>query len=59
MTNFIEIPLIGGEDMIYWLRKLHHRDQEEKSILHEDQDTLMGDILNLQYTIGRNRRDEK
>ena len=57
MTTFAEpaleeMPLSGGEDTIYWLRKRHHRD-------HEDQETIMGYIINLQVTVRRGGRDEK
>ena len=64
MTTFIEpvpeeMPLIGGEETVYLLLKWHHRDQEEKIILREVQETLMGDILKLQATVGRGGRDKK
>ena len=54
-----ETPLLGGEDTICWLRERHHRDQEDKHLIHEDQETLMGDILILQAITGRGGRDEK
>ena len=63
MTTFIEpvpeeMPLIGGEETVYLLLKWHHRDQEEKIILREVQETLMGEIMNLQSTIRKGGRDE-
>ena len=45
--------------MCSWLRKLHHCDQEEYILLHEGQETLMGEIMKLQATIGRGGRDEE
>ena len=45
--------------MIAWLRKWNHCDQEDKSMLYEYQETLMGDFLNLQGTILRGGRDVK
>ena len=54
-----DMSLIVGEEMIDWLRIWHHCDEEEKSMLREDQDTLMGEILNLQVVIVRGGRDEE
>ena len=42
--------------MISFLRNFHHCDQEEKSLLREDQETLMEDVLNLQVVIVRGGR---
>ena len=53
-----EMSLIVGEEMIDWLRIWHHCDEEEKSMLREYQDTLIGEILNLQVVIVRGGRDE-
>ena len=53
------MPLIGGEDKIYWLRKWNNFEQEEESILHEYQETFMGDIMKLQAKIVRDDRDEE
>ena len=49
----------GGRDTISWLRTWHHRYQEYKSLLREDQKALMEDVLNLQADIGRVGRDEE
>ena len=51
-----EMSLSGGEDTIAWLRKWNHHDQEDKSMIREYQETLMGDVLNIQATIGRGER---
>ena len=53
-----EMSLSGGEDTIALLRKWNHFDQEEKSMLCEYQETLKGDVLNLQATIGRGGMDK-
>ena len=45
--------------MIDWLRKWNHHDQEEKSLLREDQANLTGDVLKLQAKIGRGERYEE
>ena len=43
--------------MIPWLRICQHRDQEEKSLSHKDQETLIY-VLNLQASILKGVMDE-
>ena len=50
--------LSGGGDTMACLRKWTHCHQEEKRQLHEEQECLMGDVLNLQVKIGRGWKDE-
>ena len=54
-----EMSLSGGEDTITLLRKWNNFDQEDKSMLCGYQETLKGDFLNLQATIGRGGMDEE
>ena len=53
------MSLIGRGYAIDLLCKLYHHNSEEKNLLHEDQETLMVDVLNLQANIGRGGRDEE
>ena len=39
-----------------WLRKWHHRDLQEKLQLRKYQEFIMGDVLDLQASIGRGGR---
>ena len=48
-----EMSLSGGKDTISLLRKWNHCYQEDKSLLCGYQETLKGDVLNLQAMIGR------
>ena len=36
-----------------WLRKCHHRDLQENGYLRKYQEFIMGDVLDLQASIGR------
>ena len=54
-----EMSLSGREDTIAWLCKWNHCDRGEKSMLCEYQETLMGDVLNLQVTVLRGGKDDK
>ena len=53
-----EMSLSQREDTIALLSKWNHFDQEEKSMICEYQETLKGDVLNLQATIGRGGMDK-
>ena len=53
------MSLSGGGYMIAWLRKWNHCDQQNKGMLCEYKETFMGDIMNLQVTIGRGGKDEE
>ena len=46
------------EDTIALLSKWNHFDQEYKSMICEYQETLKGNVLNLQATIGRGGMDK-
>ena len=39
-----------------WLCKWHRYDQQEKGQLQKDRELLMGDVLKIQYSIGRGIR---
>ena len=40
-----------------WLRTWNKQDHQERGKLWKDQELLMGDVLNLQTSIGRGGRD--
>ena len=53
------MSLRGEEDTTSLIFKWTHCYQEEKIMVSEYQETLMGDVLNLQAIIERGGRDEK